>query len=130
MRHDDWPRPASHSRPMAGRPGPTRLGDMREHHPLARQRPDRGRLRPGPAPWRSPPGGFTVRLTLGAQLLALLTVLAGALVLPGVAPGLPAAAYLAATAALVIGFLASLIAHELAHAVVARRHGATAEEIR
>ena len=31
---------------------------------------------------------------------------------------------------LVIGFLASLIAHELAHAVVARRHGATAEEIR
>jgi Zn-dependent protease len=30
----------------------------------------------------------------------------------------------------VIGFLASLIAHELAHAVVARRHGATAEEIR
>ncbi len=39
-------------------------------------------------------------------------------------------AYLAATATLVIGFLASLIAHELAHAVVARRHGATAEEIR
>jgi Zn-dependent protease len=31
---------------------------------------------------------------------------------------------------LVIGFLASLITHELAHAVVARRHGATAEEIR
>ena len=31
---------------------------------------------------------------------------------------------------LVIGFLASLITHELAHAVVARRHGATAEELR
>ena len=60
----------------------------------------------------------------------MLTVLAGALILPDVAPGLPAVAYLAATAALVIGFLASLIAHELAHAVVARRHGATAEEIR
>ena len=74
--------------------------------------------------------GFAVRLTLGAQLLAMLTVLAGALVLPDVAPGLPAVAYLAATAVLVIGFLASLIAHELAHAVVARRHGATAEEIR
>ena len=74
--------------------------------------------------------GFTVRLTLGAQLLAMLTVLAGALVLPDVAPGLPAVAYLAATAVLVIGFLASLITHELAHAVVARRHGATAEEIR
>src|SRR5262252_2659493 len=83
---------------------------------------------------RSGPGvrlaGFAVRLTLGAQLLAMLTVLAGALVLPDVAPGLPAVAYLAATAVLVIGFLASLIAHELAHAVVARRHGATAEEIR
>jgi Zn-dependent protease len=74
--------------------------------------------------------GFAVRLTLGAQLLAMLTVLVGALVLPDVAPGLPAVAYLAATATLVIGFLASLIAHELAHAVVARRHGATAEEIR
>jgi Zn-dependent protease len=74
--------------------------------------------------------GFAVRLTLGAQLLAMLTVLAGALVLPDVAPGLPAVAYLAATATLVIGFLASLIAHELAHAIVARRHGATAEEIR
>lgn len=74
--------------------------------------------------------GFAVRLTLGAQLLAMLTVLAGALVLPDVAPGLPAVAYLAATAVLVIGFLASLIGHELAHAVVARRHGATAEEIR
>jgi Zn-dependent protease len=74
--------------------------------------------------------GFAVRLTLGAQLLAMLTVLAGALVLPDVAPRLPAGAYLAATAVLVIGFLASLITHELAHAVVARRHGATAEEIR
>ena len=74
--------------------------------------------------------GFAVRLTIGAQLLAMLTVLAGALVLPDVAPGLPAVAYLAATATLVIGFLASLIAHELAHAVVARRYGATAEEIR
>ena len=74
--------------------------------------------------------GFAVRLTLGAQLLAMLTVLAGALVLPDVAPGLPAVAYLAATATLVIGFLACLIAHELAHAVVARRYGATAEEIR
>jgi Zn-dependent protease len=88
----------------------------------------------GPGPGRARGGfrlaGFAVRLTLGAQLLAMLTVLAGALVLPDVAPGLPAVAYLAATAVLVIGFLASLIGHELAHAVVARRHGATAEEIR
>ena len=96
--------------------------------------PDSTRSGPGAGPGRPRGGlrlaGFTVRLTLGAQLLAMLTVLAGALVLPDIAPGLPAVAYLAATATLVIGFLASLIAHELAHAVVARRYGATAEEIR
>jgi Zn-dependent protease len=98
--------------------------------------PDSTRSRPGAGggPGRPRGGfrlaGFAVRLTLGAQLLAMLTVLAGALVLPDVAPGLPAVAYLAGTAVLVIGFLASLIGHELAHAVVARRHGATAEEIR
>jgi Zn-dependent protease len=96
--------------------------------------PDSTRSGPGSGPGRPRGGlrlaGFAVRLTLGAQLLAMLTVLAGALVLPDIAPGLPAVAYLAATAVLVIGFLASLIAHELAHAVVARRHGASAEEIR
>ena len=74
--------------------------------------------------------GLPVRLTTGAQLLALLTVLACALVLPDLAPGWPAVGYLAATAVLVIGFLASLTGHELAHAVVARNHGAPADEVR
>ena len=60
----------------------------------------------------------------------MLTVLVSALTLPDIAPGWPAAGYLAATAVLVIGFLASLVAHELAHAVVARRYGAPADEIR
>jgi Zn-dependent protease len=98
--------------------------------------PDSTRSGPGAAPGPGRPrggfrlAGFQVRLTLGAQLLAMLTVLAGAFILPDLAPGLPAVAYLAATAVLVIGFLASLIAHEFAHAVVARRYGATAEEIR
>ena len=73
--------------------------------------------------------GVSVRLTFGAHLLAMLAVLASALILPGVAPGRPVLAYLAATVVLVIGLLASLAAHELAHAVVARRHGATGEEI-
>ena len=89
---------------------------------------------PGTGPGR-PRGGFrvaglAVRLTPGAQLLAMLTVLASALILPDFAPGRPAAAYLAATAVLVTGFLASLIVHELAHAVVARGYGAQAQEIR
>lgn len=82
-----------------------------------------------------PPGGLrlagmTIRLTPGAHLLSMLAVLAGALILPRVAPGWPAAAYLAATAVLVIGLLASLIIHELAHAVAGRRHGAPAAGIR
>ena len=95
---------------------------------------------PGPGPGASagpggPRGGFRlaglpVRLTPGAQLLAMLTVLAGALILPDLAPGWSAVGYLAATAVLVIGFLASLVVHELAHAVVARNHGAPAGEIR
>jgi Zn-dependent protease len=74
--------------------------------------------------------GLPVRLTTGAQLLALLTVLAGALILPDLAPGWSAVGYLAATAVLVIGLLASLTGHELAHALVARNHGAPADEVR
>lgn len=88
----------------------------------------------GPGPGRGRTGlriaGLTVRLTAGAYLLAMLVVLAGALTLPDAAPGWPALAYLAATAGLVAGFLASLVAHELAHAVVARRYGADVSEIR
>jgi Zn-dependent protease len=98
--------------------------------------PDTGRTGPGTGagPGR-PRGGFrlaglTVRLTAGAQLLAMLGVLACALILPDLAPGWPVAGYLAATAAIVAGFLASLVAHELAHAVVARRRGFPVEQVR
>lgn len=73
--------------------------------------------------------GFRVRLTAGAYILSMLVVLAGALAFPRLAPGLPTVAYLAATAGMVIGFVASLVAHELAHAAVARRHGVDTEEI-
>jgi Zn-dependent protease len=94
--------------------------------------------REGPGPSTGPGGprgglrlaGLPVRLTPGAQLLAVLTVLASALILPDLAPGWPVFGYLAATALLVIGFLASLTVHELAHAVVARKHGAPAAEVR
>jgi Zn-dependent protease len=97
--------------------------------------PDATRTSPGSGTGGSrPPGrfriaGLPVRLTLGAQLLAMLVVLASALILPGAAPGWPALAYLAATAALVAGVLASLVCHELAHVVVARRYGAPGEQI-
>lgn len=86
----------------------------------------------GAASGRKGPGlaGLRIRLTGGAYLLSVLTVLAGALMLPRAVPGWPAVAYLAATAALVLGLLGNLAAHELAHAVVARRYGADIGEIR
>lgn len=73
--------------------------------------------------------GFPVRLTFGGYLVSVLVVIAGAVTLPAMAPGWPAAGYLAATAGLVLGLLGSLIAHELAHAVTARRHGAGPSEL-
>ena len=82
---------------------------------------------------RNPSGlriaGFTIRLTAGAYLLALLVVLAAAMGLPAVAPGWPVLAYFGVTAGLVAGFLASLIVHELAHAVTARRYGSPGDQI-
>jgi Zn-dependent protease len=74
--------------------------------------------------------GITVRLTTGAYLLAMVVVLVSALTLPDAAPGWPVFAYLAATAGLVVAFLGSLVAHEIAHAVVARRYGVGTGEIR
>jgi Zn-dependent protease len=115
---------------------------MRRYRVSITRSPDTTRDGPGTGPGPgtgSGPGrprgglrlaGLPVRLTLGAQLLAMLTVLVCALTLPDLAPGWPAVGYLAATAVLVTGFLASLIVHELAHAVVARNHGAGADEIR
>lgn len=91
-----------------------------------------GRALGGPVPGRGGlrVAGFTVRLTAGAYAFATLTVLVSALSLPVAAPGSPAGAYLLATAAVVACFLASVTAHELAHAVSARRHGAAPPELR
>jgi Zn-dependent protease len=50
-------------------------------------------------------------------------------ILPGEAPGLSVAAYWLAGAGVALLFLASLLAHELAHAVVARRDGIEVEGI-
>jgi Zn-dependent protease len=73
--------------------------------------------------------GVTIRLTVGGYLLAILAAAAGALTLPAAAPGLSVGAYLAATAGLVALVLASVAGHELAHAIVARRHGASVTEV-
>jgi Zn-dependent protease len=67
--------------------------------------------------------GIPVRLTPGAYLLGALAAGLTALDLAVAAPGRPAMGYLAATAGVVVVLLASLVAHELAHAVVARHHG-------
>jgi Zn-dependent protease len=66
--------------------------------------------------------GVQVRLTTGGYLLGVLAAGASALILPTVTPGKPVGSYLAATAALVVILLASMIAHELGHAVVVRRY--------
>jgi Zn-dependent protease len=73
--------------------------------------------------------GVTIRLTVGGYLLAMLAAAAGALTLPAAAPGRSIGAYLAATAGLVALILASVAGHELAHAIVARRHGASVTEV-
>lgn len=73
--------------------------------------------------------GFSIRVTRGAYILAMLAVVVSALSLGAAAPGWPASAYAAATAGVVVLLLASMIGHELAHAVAARRHGAGSGEI-
>src|SRR6185437_12805216 len=73
--------------------------------------------------------GFSIRVTRGAYLLAMLAVVVSALSLGAAAPGWPTSAYAAATAGVVVLLLASMIGHELAHAVAARRHGAGSGEI-
>lgn len=67
--------------------------------------------------------GIGVRLTPGAYLLGAVAAGFSALTLPAAAPGRPASDYLAATAGVIVVLLASLVVHELAHAVTARRYG-------
>jgi len=73
--------------------------------------------------------GFSIRLTRGAYLLAMLAVVVSALSLGTAAPGWPPSGYAAATAGVVVLLLASMTGHELAHAAAARRHGARCGEI-
>jgi Zn-dependent protease len=67
--------------------------------------------------------GIPVTLTPGACLLGVLAAGFGAFTLPALDPGRSLAGYLAAAAGVVVVLLASMVAHELAHSVMARRYG-------
>jgi Zn-dependent protease len=58
-----------------------------------------------------------------AVILAIITELLGLSVLPAALPHQPAGMYWSVAVAGAVAFLASLAAHEFAHAIVARRNG-------
>jgi Zn-dependent protease len=67
--------------------------------------------------------GILVSFTPGAALLGVLAAGFGALTLPELDPGRSVTGYLAAAAGVVIVLLGSMVAHELAHSIMARRYG-------
>ncbi|WP_282772105.1 site-2 protease family protein [Saccharomonospora viridis] len=75
---------------------------------------------------------FGVRIGVHWSVLGILAILLVALGFrswPVLVPGYPAGAYVLAALAAAVLFLASLLAHELAHAVVARRQGIEVKDI-
>ncbi len=82
----------------------------------------------GHSPDPGPRGGFRVAgipvtLTPGAYLLGVLAAGFSAIALPAVNPGRSVTGYLAAAVGVVVVLLASMVAHELAHSIMARRYG-------
>ena len=74
--------------------------------------------------------GIPLSMDLGVVLIAgLITWTLAGLILPEAAPGLVGAAYWSVGAIGALLFLGSLLAHELAHSVVARRNGVGIEGI-
>ena len=74
--------------------------------------------------------GIELRLDWSvAIILGLLTWLLATEGLPAIAPGYPRAAYWAASFVSAIAFFATLLAHEIAHAVVAQRRGLQVTDI-
>ena len=71
--------------------------------------------------------GVSGRFTARGYVLVVAALLVSGLSLSVAAPGGPPAAYLAAAAALL--FLISMVLHEIAHAVAARRHGIRVSQI-
>ena len=85
----------------------------------------------GPAGSSADPGrrggfriaGIPVNFTPGAALLGVLAAGFSALALPELDPGRSVGGYLAAATGVVIVLLGSMVAHELAHSIMARRYG-------
>jgi Zn-dependent protease len=93
---------------------------------------------PVPAPGGNQPGranrdrrttGLNVRVTAGGYVLAVLALVVSALSMPTVVSGRSPAAYFAAAVAGAALLLISLILHEAGHALAARRHGCTVDQI-
>jgi Zn-dependent protease len=86
----------------------------------------------GEPPQRHGPriGGFSLRLTPSGYLLAGLIAFVSWSGLATVTPGESATAYLLGTLGIVVLVIASFFAHELAHAIVARRYGVKVDEIK
>ncbi|MGY1709753.1 site-2 protease family protein [Geodermatophilus sp. SYSU D00758] len=73
-----------------------------------------------------------IRIGVNASVLVIVLIIAGGLAFgrfPLVLPGRGAVAYVLAGLAAAAAFLASLLAHEMAHALVARRNGVEVEGI-
>ncbi|MGH3068025.1 MAG: site-2 protease family protein [Streptosporangiaceae bacterium] len=112
------------TRPPAGPPMGAPAGPPAG--PPARQPGDSGPA--GSSADRGRRGGFRiagipVNFTPGAALLGVLAAGFGALTLPDLDPGRSVAGYLAAAAGVVVVLLGSMVAHELAHSIMARRYG-------
>ena len=67
--------------------------------------------------------GIPVSFTPGGALLGVLAAGFGALTLPEFDPGRSVAGYLVAAAGVAVVLLGSMVAHELAHSIMARRYG-------
>ncbi len=73
-----------------------------------------------------------IRIGVNWSVLVIVALLAYGLAtgqFPAAAPGRPAAEYVAAAVVTAVAFLGSLLAHELAHSLVARRNGVEVEGI-
>lgn len=90
-------------------------------------------IRQGPPTGRSTFRMAGVPVTLQPSVLVLVAMVAalqGWRMLPGAVPNADVLAYVLGAATVSVLFVASVLAHELGHVLVARRHGVRAEGVR